>query len=345
MSIEKKFNIMDIYSSDIPVYSFKGENVTFMTISVPTTSYKNDVLKIWDNYNLYAERIDSAGDLKNVTDTNEGIINALKALGIIFIESSKKIFDSTHKVSILNIDKFKLLGETELLISRGVYFLELKKYNPYIGIFWLEQNGQIQELDWLPTPCRNIAKRVDKRVDDNTKAYSINICHLNDRAWLIVYEHNNDDIKIYQMLEVSNTDLFYNEFEIFSAQKLIECLEILPFGKMQHVVGAWDLFFVNRYKYFIGEHPYIDPLDPEVFDIQDKTRMFLIWLHRLQEFCNKLKEFHENGKTILLTKKHNEMNGEYVSYNITFTPEIRKELVSRKEAFQLYAIASDWFVS
>ena len=46
----------------------------------------------------------------------------------------------------------------------------------------------------------------------------------------------------------------------------------------------------------------------------------------------------------LRCNKHNKFNGEYVSYNTTYIPEIRKEIISKKEIYNLYTIANDWFI-
>lgn len=340
-----------LYTEKIPTYEFKiekNDSTRFFTYEPATSMYKNKVQDLWKNYDPYPEM--ATGDTQEIYKLNEIVITQLKLLGIFKIILHKKVFDTSFDTNVIDFPPLTILSLNTQKIARDQYFLKLKKINPYIGIFWYEINGKIQELDWLATPARKIAAISNtgfgsQNYNDEFESFSTDIFHINDEAWLVIFHHKNNEVTIYQTINICRSGLFYDDFEGFSSQKLLEVLSILPNDKMYSVISAWDLFFVNRYKYFIGEHPYIDPLDPEEFSIQDKTRMFLIWLHRLQEFTTKLFQFHREGKTIILTKKHNELNGEYVSYNITYTPEIRREIISKKDNFQLYAIANDWFVN
>lgn len=325
---------LDKIYDNIPTYKFKLDNDSFWTIEVPTSMYQNRIKSIFGGYDPYPEMSSGNGYVNN-----EAILSELEKNGIFKIEIFKKVFDSEFNTVILEMDPKDAIKDEK--VNRDTLFLNMKKSMPYVGIFWIEDEfNTIMELDWLPVPARKMAGLVT----NDTKCYSVNICYEGEDAYLVIYEHNGKKITIHQTIYVCKSNLFYDEFEVFAPQKLIEVLATLPNEKMNMVVQAWDLFFVSRFQHFFGNHPYIDPLDVEQYNIQDKTRMFLIWLHRLQEFVTKLFEFHKAGKTIILSRNHNELNGEYVSYNITYTPEIRRELIERKESFKLYAIANDWFV-
>lgn len=316
--------VYNFLGDNFPIYTFKIKEYTFHTTEVPTKMYQTNVAKDWAGYELYPE-------MKEKTDYNynEIIINKMISYGIFKITGVKKIFDlEIPEASLLEKEPIKFLSEME------TGFLKEKKQNQFIGLFWKTEENILCEMDWLPIPNRKLD-------------FSLNIHHFDDNAYLVIYKHNieNQTVSIYQSLLIGESEIFYSELESFTPQRISELLEILPDGIFQHVVTAWDLFFVSRYQYFMGTHPYQDSLDPVEITIQDKVRMLLIWLNGLQEFLAKVKELHLAGYTIVFTIKHNELNREHVSYNTTYTPEIRKEILSKKEQFNLYAIANDYFVN
>lgn len=319
----------------IPTYEFKLGDDNFVTTKVPTELYKNKISRIWAQYDKHPEMRDYTQ-----TDNNPLRLNYLKEEGIIQINMIKYVYESRSSSLILKesiISNLEKDPNRKRLIES---FLKLKNENPYIGIFIKELNDNISELDWLPIPIRNL---ISVETSNDSIIRSFNIYNDNEEAYLVSFIHEKNEIYFEQSHLIGNSSIFYDDLKSFSSVKLLEIGEFLPKEKLYSITKAWDFFYVNRYQYYMGEHPYSTLLDPIVLDEQDKIRTFLIWLNRLQEYIFKLKEIIP-GKTILLTNKHNEFNGEYVSYNTTYTPEIRKEIISKKEIYNLYTIANDWFI-
>lgn len=340
----------------IPIYEFSLSVDTdtdyFKTVCPPTKMYLNDIESIWKHYDKYPEMSMGSG-----TNYNENVFDQLKAKGIISVDINKRVYDSKiNKLMeiqpIIPEAMFSYKKPEELERIQNFYMQKLE--NPYIGIFWgqntdnPENEMRIIELDWLPVPNRKME-------------YSINIYHYNSMSYLVLFHHDpiTKTIRYLQELPIGNTSYFFNKEEDFSAQRLLELEEILPNKKIMDLINGWNFFFVSRYKYFFGESPYKENvLDfKDDFDLpnqnvkfeeltnQDKIKLFLVWLNRLHEFVSEVKILHTSGHTVVLTDTHNEMNQEYVSYNTTYTPEIRKEILSKKEKLKLYAIANDWFIS
>ena len=327
----------------IPTYEFKIQEDSFKTTKVPTAMYINNITKIWNNYEKY-------GMMKNIEDRNNidnpRIVERLAQDGIIEINMVKDIFGKKYPSLILNEDPIKNL-EKDLERKRLFdIFFEEKLKNPYVGIFIKELDGIILELDWLPIPARKLVNI--EAINEKEIVRSFNIYHENESAYLVSFLHtktnNLFELSIEQIFKIGESELFYDQMETFAPIRIIEISEFLPNNKINNIVEAWDMFYVARYEYFLGEHPYSTKLDPVYPDKMDKLRMFLIWLNRLQEYIGKLEILHKQSKTVILTGKHNEMNGEFVSYNTTYTPEIRNEILSKKENYQLYAIANDWYL-
>ena len=315
--------VYNFLGDNFPIYTFKINEYTFHTAEVPTKMYQTNVAKDWTGYELYPEMKEKTG-----YNYNEIILNKMISMGIFKITGVKKIFDlEMPSVSLLDKEPIKFLNEMETT------FLKEKRQNKFIGLFWKTEGNILCEMDWLPLPNRKLD-------------FSLNIHHFEDNAYLVIYKHNTltQEVTFYQSLLIGESEIFYSELESFTPQRILELLEILPDGIFQHVVTAWDLFFISRYQYFMGSHPYQDSLDPVEVTIQDRVRMLLIWLNGLQEFLAKVKDLHIAGQTVVFTIKHNELNRTHVSYNTTFTPEIRKEILSKKDQFQLYAIANDYFI-
>lgn len=327
----------------MPTYEFEAMGSLFKTINVPSATFKNKIAQIWAGYEIYPE-MKEFSDKEKTEISNKEIINLLLSNGIINLILVKRVFDS--KIQIVLIDENLETPEANLkrdknksIISNA--FISLKEINPYVGIFQKEMDGMLLELDWLPIPVRNLVKsKTSKEI-----VRSLNIYQFENDSWLVSFLHEEDGFYLEQFLKIGQTEIFYDEQEQFFPGKIIELLEFLPNKKMIDITSAWDMFYTARYQYFLGEHPYSTKLDPVIPDEQDKIRMFLIWLNRLQEYILKLKILHNNGKTILLTGHHNEMTGKFVSYNTTYTQEIRNEIMEKKEKFQLYAIANDWYVN
>lgn len=317
--------VYNFLGNNFPIYTFKIMEYTFHTTEVPTKMYQTNITKDWAGYELYPEMKDSMG---SCYDYNKIIIEKMISMGIFKITAVKKIFDlEMPEVILLEKEPIKFLTEMETI------FLKEKKQNKFVGLFWRTEENCLCEMDWLPIPNRKLD-------------FSLNIHHYEDNAYLVIYKHDivTQDVTIYQSLLIGESEIFYSELESFTPQRILELLEIIPDGGFQHVVNAWDLFFVSRYQYFIGNHPYQDALDPVEVTIQDKVRMLLIWLNGLQEFLAKIKDLHLAGQTVVFTTKHNELNKTHVSYNTTFTPEIRNEILSKKNQLNLYAIANDYFI-
>lgn len=327
-------NNTNMINNGIPVYEFLIDDDLFKTVDAPTQVYLNKIQKIWQGYEKNPEMKNyGVGVAEN---HNQQIINELWSNGIFYLNMVKRVFDQKIDVTLINGHQWDVFTSTQR-VQTALYWEQQKRINPFIGLFWFEdQNGTIMELDWLPIPNRNMAAK---------ECYSANIMHYNNEAWLVIFKHTDiNNFYYYQSIHLGKTDLFYNEEDSFSAQKMIEVGVVQPYNRFMNVVIAWDMFYCNRFQYFMGEHPYNDILDPVEVDDQDKTRMFLIWLNRIQEFVEKIKPLHESGQTVILSKEHNEMNGEYIKYNLTYTPEIRQEILNKKESFKLYAIANDWFI-
>ena len=320
---EQKREVYNFLGNNFPIYTFQINGDTFSTTEVPTKMYQTNVTKIWSGYDKYSNMSES---IKAGQSYNDVILQNLISMGIFKIDSVKKVYDLEINQPILTNEPMKFLTELETL------FINEKRTNPFIGLFWKTENDILCEMDWLPIPNRKLE-------------YSLNIHHAEENAYLVIYKHNgNGEITLYQSLIIGESEIFYSELESFAPQRILELLEILPNGIFQHVVTAWDLFFISRYQYFMGSHPYQDTLDPVEVTIQDKVRMLLIWLNGLQEFLTKIKELHKAGQTVVFTTQHNELNREHVSYNTTYTPEIRNEILSKKDKMKLYAIANDYFI-
>jgi hypothetical protein len=325
-------NVLNI---KIPIYEFLIDEDKFLSSKVPTEFYKKMVSKIWSGYSKYPEMAEFSS-----MDYNPKIIEELNKEGIIQIEMTKFLYDKKYTSLVTKESLMENILRDQERINLINFFLQKKLKNPFIGIYVKETNGRICELDWLPIPIKKLKQNLLQ--DDSLRTY--NIYHYNNEAYLISFIYENNNYYFEQYHKIGESDLFFNEFETFSNIRINELIEFLPNNKFLAGAVAWDLFYVHRYKYYIGEHPYSSPLDPIVATETDKIRMFLIWLHRLQEYIEKLELLHNVGKTVLLTKDHNEMNGEYVSYNTTYTPEIRQEIISKKEQFKLYTIANDWYI-
>lgn len=335
---------MQIENYRIPIYEFKIKEDEFITTKVPTALFINEIAKIWNGYQKYPEMMDRSSDDNNY---NPQIIEQLLNLGIIQVRMVKHVFDRKLDTVILKEGVYlNLLRDPERVKLFEHFYMEKLK-NPYIGIFQKELDGVVLELDWLPIPVRKLTEI--NLLASEEQVRSFNIYHFNLEAYLVSFIHITENgikkFKIEQFYKIGDSELFYSELESFSPLRINEVSEFLPNRKLMHLTDAWDMFYVARYQYFIGEHPYSSTLDPVVLDNFDKIRTFLIWLNRLQEYIDKVKVLHTQGKTIILTGKHNEMNGEFVSYNTTFTPEIRQEILNKKETFQLYAIANDWYIN
>ena len=336
-----KSSILELDGVQIPTYGFKLEeyNTTFLSTTPATKMFMNDIERLWKGYDPYPEMSSGAG-----YTYNEQIIEELKKKGIIQIDIEKSVYDVNILDSKKLIDKNFLSGFiTEFSKNENMFkiseFFKQKFENPYVGIFWGIDKSKgldehlINELDWLPVPNRKME-------------YSANIFHYENNAYLVIWQHRNGVIRYFKDMIIGASSCFYDETEEFSTQRMSEIIEIIPNKKLMNLVLGWDFFFINRYKHFFGEHPYKNDLfDEEEINDQDRLRLFLIWLNRLQEFVDKAKELHQKGQTVVMTNDHNEMNGEYVSYNTTYTPEIRKEIIEKRDHFKLYAIANDWFVS
>ena len=325
----------NVLNVKIPIYEFKIDKDKFTTTKVPTELYKNRIAKIWAGYSKYPEMAEISS-----VDYNPKIIEELSKDGIIEIEMVKVLYDQEFTTLIAKEGILPNLEKDQERFKLINFFMQEKLKNPFIGIYIKESGNRICELDWLPIPIKNLKEKL--LPTDSLRTY--NIYHYENEAYLVSFIYENGKYCFEQYHKIGESDLFFNEFETFSNIRINELIEFLPNNKFLAGVVAWDLFYVARYKYYMGEHPYSSSLDPVVATETDKIRMFLIWLHRLQEYVEKLEVLHKAGKTILLTNAHNEMNGGYVSYNTTYTPEIRQEILSKKEQFRLYAIANDWYI-
>lgn len=259
----------------IPTYQFKIKEDTFWTIEVPTSMYQNKVADAWNNFNKYPEMSDAT----NSKNLNAQYEERLKQLGVYHISMSKNIFDTKFESDAYNVSPFSIISEDRK--NKTSMLLELKKQDPFVGVFWLvdKTTRQICELDWLAVPNRKMASNKD----ENFKVFSIGIYTIAEESFLAIFKHFDNGISLYQYLSLGDNDVFYDEDQTFAPQRLIEVVQILPENMIGNLMEAWDIFHVNRYKYFLGEHPYQDTLDPIEITSQDKTRMFLIWLNRLQE--------------------------------------------------------------
>ena len=337
----------------IPIYEFNlsvdSDTDYFKSVCPPTKMYLNEIEAIWKSYDKYPEMSMGSG-----TNYNENVLEQLKQKGVITVDIHKRVFDNkiNKLMEIQPLRPETIFGyKNQEDLERIRNFYSQKLANPYIGIFWgisenehTENDFVICELDWLPIPNRKME-------------FSANIFHYNDIAWLVLFHHDPETktIRYLQELAIGNSGCFYDENEDFAPQRLLELEEILPSKKIMNVIEGWNFFFINRHKYFFGVDPYkectlefedeIETIKFENLNNQEKIRLFLIWLNRLQEFVEKIHELHKKGQTIVMTNNHNEMNGEYVSYNTTYTPEIRQEIIQKKDQFKLYAIANDWFIN
>ena len=334
---EKMNNTNTNLNLQIPTYEFKIEEDIFETFQIPTALYINNLAKIWQGYDKYPEMASYQTD-----GHNPKILDALVKEGVHKIIMNKQLYDQKYNSIILDTsiqNYLKICPDKSDLIS---WFITKKSENPYIGIFIkYSESGQISELDWLPIPIKKL-KESEMTMDGTLRSF--NIFHYNNEAYLVSFIFKKGIMYFEQYHKICESDLFYSEYDSFADIKMKELLSFLPNRSFIETVKAWDMFYTARYKYFMGSHPYNNILDPFIPEETDYIRMFLIWLNRLQEYIEKLEVLHNQGKTIVLTKEHNEMNGEYVSYNTTFNPEIRNEIISKKENFKLYAIANDWYI-
>ena len=303
-------------------YCFKLKDATFHTIKTTTKSYTNKIEQLWKEYDVYPEMSNKANTIGN---DNEKLLEEFKKLGVFKIEIIKNVFGTIFPTILYDIAPALVINQEDL--DRIKFFEEFKANHKYIGLFWgLNEINHVAKLDWLPVPNRSMRN-------------SVNLIQYQDNIWLVIF----DGVTHVQSLLIGSDELFYNEDEFFSGQKLIEVEEILPDSFFKNIIAAFEIFYVARYKYFFGEHPWLDILEP---DYEPDTRaIFLIWLFRLQEQISKLKEQIDKGKTILFTFGMNDLNNKFVEYNITYTPEIQQEILSKKESMKLYAIVNDYFIN
>jgi len=301
-------------------YCFNGEKeTTFFTIKPTTKAYTNKVEALWKGYDPYPEMSNSS-----LGNDNDRILEELKKLGVYKIDLVKNVFGTVFPTTLYNLAPENVINEEDL--NRIKFFEEYKKTHKNIGLFWqLNEINHVSKIDWLPIPNRSMKS-------------SVNLIEYKDEIWLVIF----NGLTYVQSLNIGSPDLFYNEDEFFSGQKLLEIEEILPDGFFKNIIIAFEMFYVARYKYFFGDHPWLDVLEPDYEP--DARAIFLIWLFRLQEQISKLKEQIDKGKTILFTYTMNDMNNKFVEYNITYTPEIQQEILSKKDSMKLYAIVNDYFI-
>ena len=300
-------------------YVFKSEGVVYYTIKAPIKSYINKLESLFKEYELYPEM----GE-RTLDNNNAKIIEEFKKLGVYKICAVKDVYGTKFETTIFEVFPSQVLFKED--IDKIKFFEEFKKDHQFIGMFWgLNEIGQIAKLDWLPVPNRSLGN-------------SVNLIKYHEQIWLVVFK----GLEYQQDILIGSEDLFLNEDEFFSGQKLLEIEELLPEGFFSNVIKAFEIFYVARYKYFFGDHPWKDILEPD--EDPDTRAIFLIWLFRLEEQIFKLREQVNKGKTLLFTYTMNDMNNKYVEYNITYTPEIQKEILSKKESLKLYAIVNDYFI-
>ena len=313
------------------IYEFRIGTALFHSVKPPIKKYINQIENIWKNYSLYPEM----SDITQKNDDNQLIIDSLKEHGIFQVDAEKDLFGTKYTPNIFKIKPERIFSDEEF--QRIKFFMDEKQFCNLAGLFWSENEiSQINKIDWLPRPNREMA------IGTTGGSWSCNIFTFNMNSYLVIFKHIGGEPHYFQDIMLGDEELFYNDDEFFTGQKLLEVLEILPDGKFKHVIDAWELFYPARYQMFIGGHPFNDPLDK---DYKPDTRaIFLLWLFRLQEQLIKLRELCYKGKTILYTSDLNEMNGKYVEYDITYTPEIQLEIHSKKEKLKLYAVVNEYFI-
>ncbi len=309
----------DVTNRNYLTYCFKFDDVLFYTIKPTTKAYTNKLESLWKGYELYPEMGNTT--LKN---DNDAVIEEFKKLGVFKIDATKNVYGTIFNTTIFEVPNHTVLTKEDL--DKIKFFEEFKLNNQYIGCFWqTNEINHISKIDWLPVPNRSMKM-------------SVNLIEYKDEIWLVIF----DGLTYVQSLLIGSEDLFYDEEVFFSGQKLLEVEEILPDNFFKNVFAAFEIFYVARYKYFLGEHPWLDVLEPDYEP--DIRAIFLIWLFRLQEQISKLKEIVDKGKTLLFTFGMNDLNNKFVEYNITYTPEIQQEILAKKESLKLYAIVNDYFV-